>query len=103
MTQQPLFEGHPVTVLQLKLAGTGGPGRPLAIGKEVVVIARATVTGINHVDKGGQLVRTHTAQIDEAHEVPNALDPEGLLDRAAKAAGADRQARLRAVEGDGDV
>src|SRR6266487_6957083 len=99
MTQQPLFEGHPVTTLQLKLVGTGGPGRPLAIGEEVVVIARATVTGINHVDKGGQLTRTHTAQIDEVYEVPRDLEPYRLLTEAAKAAGADRQARM----GDGDA
>jgi hypothetical protein len=100
MIQQPLFEGREVHVTQLKLTGTSGSGRPLAMGEEVVVIARATVTGINHVDSSGQLVRTHSAKVSEAYEVPDDLNPEWLLDQAAKLADADRQTRLRAVEAD---
>lgn len=94
MTAHTDFDGTPVDKHALKASGTIGDDRlntALAIGDEVVIVATARVTAVQHATNAdGDLVRTHKLGFSGAY-IADALDAADLLHslRADRAAALD--------------
>jgi hypothetical protein len=95
----PMFEDHAVRGASLRITNTGDglseafkiSPHALDLGSELYLIVRGFVTQINHVDKGGGLIRVHTVRAEEAIEVDGDQVKTLMVDAA------DRLERARAA------
>lgn len=100
----PGFEGEKPVGTELTLSGAvGRRTRAMKIGESLVLVVEVQVTGVNHKETKGGILRAHALKVQDAYELGDGRAPDLLEELHNEYQAAEDEARGRAkLPFDGD-